>query len=146
MDIKTHNQKRYCVSCQKEQEHLLIYLDKYLKSGRCLTCNQEFNNKDILFDVYVHDTPERFQKKSLRFYHDFMSPRHSKSSKKISRFRMIMDLFKVPFKEFYNVNQIWGNYDYDSRNTVSIRQTKLFINITKYWGRKFRQLQKRLTS
>ena len=145
MDIKKHCQKRYCVSCRNEHEHLLIYLDRYLKSGRCLTCNQEFNNKDILFDAYVHDTPERYHTKSLRFYRDFLSPYHSKSPKNINRFRMLLDLFKVPFKEFYNVNQIWGNYDFDRQNTVTIRQTKLFISLTVFWGRKFRQMQRRIT-
>ena len=144
MEISTYCQKRYCISCQSEQEHRFVYLDRYLKSGRCLTCNYEFNNKDSLFDIYVHDTIERMLCTPLQIFRSFGRLSSANARRRSKREGAIARLIKLIGNEIRNVNQIWGTYDFDSNSTVAIRQTKLFICLTKFWGKKFISVLKRI--
>ena len=144
METKTHTQKRYCVCCRKEQEHIFVYLDKYLKSSRCLTCNLEYNNKDALFDLYIHDRLERILSTALSFFQYFTGAPQSNPPQDSSKRTLIKDLIKVPLIEFRNVNQIWSNYDFDNNHTVALKQRKLFFCLTKFWSKKLKTVFQRI--
>jgi hypothetical protein len=112
MNITEYKQYRYCLTCRKETEHTFIYLDQYLKAGQCESCKEEFNNKENLLNIYLHDMIERVLSKPLHFYHEF---EHLPSSKKlqISTYNRLMKrLLKKPAKELQNISQIWGKYEF----------------------------------
>lgn len=144
MEIHTHYQKRYCIFCRSEQEHQFIYLDRYLKSGRCLSCNHKFNNRDDLFDVYVHDTIERILSKPLRIFRNFGRLHSAQPHPSAKKSGWIPTCIKLIGDEVRNVHQIWSTYDFDSNSTVAIHQTELFICLTKFWGKKFKSILKRI--
>ena len=145
MEIKTHHQKRYCVSCRSEQKHRFIYLGRYLKSGRCLSCGYEFNNRDTLFDIYVHDMMERILTKPLRMFRKFRRLSSADFPQSAERRKFIPKCIKLVGDEIQNVNQIWGEYDFDSNNTIAVRQAELLVYLTRFWGKKFKSVCKRIT-
>ncbi|MGE5582367.1 MAG: hypothetical protein ACM3X9_07495 [Bacillota bacterium] len=100
---------RYCLKCDDETDHELIYLDKYLKAGRCLTCNQIFDNRGILIRTYYRDFVERILMKPLKIYKEL-----EKSPWGFQKFwlffRFIGELFKEPKKELHNFHQMYKRH------------------------------------
>jgi hypothetical protein len=100
---------RYCLQCGDETDHELIYLDKYLKAGRCLLCNQQFDNRGFLIRVYYHDFVERVLTKPLKIYQDL-----EKSPKGLKKFSLFMkyvgQIFSEPKKELRNLHQMYKRH------------------------------------
>lgn len=102
---------RYCLKCGDETEHELIYLDKYLKAGRCLQCNEEFDNRGFLVRVYYQDFVERTLTKSLKIYKDLK--KLPKSRKRFWLFmQFIGQILKEPQKELSNLRQMYKRYHF----------------------------------
>ncbi|MGE5604124.1 MAG: hypothetical protein ACM3YE_00345 [Bacteroidota bacterium] len=102
---------RYCLKCGDETDHELIYLDKYLKAGRCLTCNQVFDNRGILIGAYYHDFVERVLMKPFKIYKEL-----EKSPRGIQKlwflFRFMGQFFKEPKKELHNLHQMYKRHTF----------------------------------
>ncbi len=100
---------RYCLKCGDETNHELIYLDKYLKAGRCLICNQQFDNRNFLISIYYQDFVERILLKPLKIYKDLeKSPKGVK--KFLVFFRYIGQIFSEPKKELNNLRQMYKRH------------------------------------
>lgn len=101
---------RYCFRCKEETDHELVYLEQYLKAGRCLICGAEFNNRGNLFKVYIHDLIERILTKPYRVYYEFET-QPVKSKRRLSLYKdMIKRVFVKPSAEIQNLIQIWRKY------------------------------------
>jgi hypothetical protein len=104
---------RYCIKCEEETDHELIYLDKYLKAGRCLSCNQTFDNRGILIHIYYHDLlTESILLKPLMLYQELKES--TKSQRKIPLFiRFVILVLKEPKKEFSNLLQMYRRHKFN---------------------------------
>ena len=115
MHVTHAKRRRYCLSCQQETDHVLIYLDNYLKAGRCISCGEEFNNKENLLNIYLHDMVERVLSKPLRVY---QKVEHWPPSpvKDISAYKgLIKGILSKPPKEFVNIVQILKEYEFPEK-------------------------------
>lgn len=99
---------RYCLKCGDETEHELIYLDKYLKAGRCILCNQQFDNRGILMRIYYQDFAERVLIKPLKIYKDLK--KIPKQKKFWLFFQYIGQFLNEPKKEFNNLRQMYKRH------------------------------------
>jgi hypothetical protein len=95
---------------------VLIFLDRYLKGGRCTSCGDEFDNRENLLNVYLHDAFERFLSKPLRVYQEvehWPPPR----KKQLSTYtKLIKRAFGKPTRELQNLGQIWKRSDFGEQN------------------------------
>lgn len=98
---------RYCLSCRKETDHELIYLDKYLKAGRCLSCNETFDNRGNLIRIYYHDLLlESILFKPAMLYREVENS--TQSQRKITFFlKVIARFFKELKNEISNFRQMY---------------------------------------
>ncbi|MFH1487414.1 MAG: hypothetical protein ABII06_00770 [Pseudomonadota bacterium] len=112
MNIVHYKGLRYCLKCQEETEHVLIYLDHYLKAGRCTSCGEEFNNRENLLNIYLHDMFERILSKPFRVFQEvevLLPP----SKKQISNYnQLIKRMIGKPSREIQNLSQILKKYDF----------------------------------
>lgn len=57
----------YCVECDKETEHIVIYLDDEIKSIKCKKCDRVSGiDKKELIEKYTIETAEHILKEPLR--------------------------------------------------------------------------------
>ncbi len=105
MELITVKQRRWCFHCQENTSHELIYLGKYLKSGKCLACNEGFNNRSLLLEAYVDDKARETLNNSVQMY-EHLGKR--KWFLKIIPALTLYGLTSVgrPFKELKNLRQI----------------------------------------
>ena len=118
MNIIQYKGFRYCLKCQEETEHILIYLDHYLKAGRCTSCGEEFNNRENLLNIYLHDMLERILSKPFRVYQEVeVSPVPSK--KQIAAYnRLFKRALGKPSRELQNLSQILKKYDFGHQREI----------------------------
>ena len=112
---------RYCFKCQEETEHILIYLDHYLKAGRCSSCGEEFNNRENLLNIYLHDMFERILSKPYRVFQEVdVSPRPSRQQ--IASYnRLFRRALGKPSRELHNLGQILKRYNFEEPGQIMMK-------------------------
>ena len=118
MNIIQYKGLRYCLNCREESEHVLIYLDHYLKAGRCTCCGEEFNNRENLLNVYLHDMFERILSKPFRVYQE-VDVWPTPSKRQITTYnQLIKRALGKPSREFQNLSQILKKYDFEKKMEI----------------------------
>ena len=107
MGVTKYDGIRYCLKCRKETEHTLIYLDKYLKAGKCSICGDEFNNRENLLNVYMKDMFERFLSKPYRVSLAYSYMPTSRKKHVLISCELMKSLVSKPAREARNLTQIW---------------------------------------
>ena len=114
MKVTKYTGIRYCTNCGEETEHTLIYLDQYLKAGKCNDCSDEFNNRENLLNVYMKDLFERFLSKPYRVSQQYSNMPTSRKKHMMISCELMKSLVSKPAREARNLSQIWRKQDFDN--------------------------------
>lgn len=95
---------RYCLTCQEETMHELLYLGDYLKAGKCCNCHSTFENRRLLLRIYMLDLLDRIVSKPYRIYTEVRGKRSLfKPSTWLGYGREVL---RIPLDEASNLKEI----------------------------------------
>ena len=114
MKVTKYNGVRYCINCREETDHTLIYLDRYLKAGKCNDCGDEFNNRENLLDAYMKDMFERFLSKPYRVTQQYSYMPTSGKKHMLISCELMKSFFSKPAREAHNLSQIWRKQTFNN--------------------------------